>query len=75
MAGALEHVLDREPQIGVPVVGLAEGAGGGAPASFVTAAEIAAQPRPIVRWSASANGRPVRNTAAIGSSSGLRARR
>ena len=27
--GALEDVLDREPQIGVPVVGLAEGAGGG----------------------------------------------
>jgi len=47
----------------------------GASASFVTVAEIAAQPRPIVRWSASAKGRPVKNTAAIGSSSGPRVRR
>ena len=31
-----------------------------------------AQPTPIDRWSASGNGRPVRNTAAIGSSSGDR---
>ena len=36
---------------------------------------IAAQPIPAVRWSASGNGRPVRKTAAIGSSSGVRLRR
>jgi len=36
---------------------------------------IADQPRPAARWSASANGRPVRKMAAIGSSSGLRVRR
>jgi hypothetical protein len=38
----------------------------------VTVDAIAAQPRPAARWSASANGRPVRKTAAIGSSSGER---
>ena len=32
----------------------------------MTVVAIAAQPRPAARWSASANGRPVRNTAAIG---------
>ena len=41
----------------------------------VTVVAIADQPRPAARWSASANGRPVRKTAATGSSSGVRVRR
>ena len=41
----------------------------------VTVVAIADQPRPAARWSASANGRPVRKTAATGNSSGDRARR
>ena len=43
--------------------------------SEVTVVAMAAQPRPAARWSASANGRPVRKTAAIGSSAGDRSRR
>ena len=41
----------------------------------VTVEAIADQPRPAARWSASANGRPVRKIAAIGSSAGVNARR
>ena len=41
----------------------------------VTVVAIADQPRPAARWSASAKGRPVRKTAAIGSSSGERVRK
>ena len=44
-------------------------------ATFPIAVMIADQPRPADRWSASGNGRPVRKTAAIGSSSGVRLRR
>ena len=46
-----------------------------APVSAAIAAIIADQPRPVARWSASGNGRPVRKTAATGSSSGERLRR
>ena len=47
----------------------------GTSARLVTVVAIADQPRPAARWSASAKGRPVRKTAARGSSSGARARR
>jgi hypothetical protein len=42
-----------------------------APATRRTAPLIPDHPTPIVRWSVSGNGRPVRNTAATGSSSGV----
>src|SRR3954453_18615971 len=51
------------------------GAARGTPPSSVTVAAVADQPSPAARWSASANGRPVRKTAAIGNSSGVRLRR
>ena len=47
---------------------------GGLAARSVTVVAIADQPRPAARWSASANGRPVRKTAAMGSSSAVRPR-
>ena len=66
---------DGEAQVGVPVVGGAERDRGRRRRCSATVVTIADQPRPAARWSASGNGRPVRKTAAIGSSSGVRARR
>ena len=59
------------PEVGRAVVGLAERGPRRPSPMAVTVVAIAAQPRPVARWSASANGRPVRKTAAIGSSSGV----
>ena len=47
-------------------------ASGSAPATRSTEPPTPDQPTPIERWSASGNGRPVRKTAAIGSSSSVR---
>ena len=74
MAGRRQDVGDRDAEVGRAVVRLAERR----PfddARSVTVVAIADQPRPVARWSASANGRPVRKIAAIGSSSGDRVRR
>ena len=62
------------PEVGRAVVRLAERRARDI-AGEVTVVAMADQPRPAARWSASANGRPVRKTAAIGSSSGDRSRR
>ena len=53
----------------------AASASASAPATRRIAPDRPDQPRPIERWSVSGNGRPVRKTAAIGSSSGVRAAR
>jgi hypothetical protein len=55
-----EHELDGVASPRAPAV---------VPASCVTVVEIAAQPRPMARWSDSGNGRPERKTAAGRSSS------
>ena len=69
---ALEDVGDGEAEVGVPVVGGAERRRGRPPATSATVVTIADQPRPVARWSASGNGRPVRKTAAIGQLVGRR---
>ena len=69
-----QHVADRRADVGRAVVRRAEGARGRRPPTRATASAIVAQPMPVARWSASGNGRPVRNTTAIGSSSGVEVR-
>ena len=75
MPGLREHLARRRSRR--PTSGRRRGAWprGRRPPRASTEPPSPAQPTPIERWSASGNGRPVRNTAAIGSSSGVRPRR
>ena len=68
--GLGEHLADRGRDVGRAVVGAAEGVGVGAGHAQHRAGDARPSRRRSERWSASGNGRPVRKTAAIGSSSG-----
>ena len=73
VARPAQDVLDGAAEVGRAVVGLAEVGSRIDAGDSATAVAIADQPRPVARWSASGNGRPVRKTAAIGSSSARQA--
>ena len=65
VTGLAEHLGHGDTEVGRAVVRLAERGPWDADEAVMVVA-IADQPSPAARWSASANGRPVRNTAAIG---------
>ena len=73
VAGLLEHLAHRRRDVRGAVVGAPQRIGVRAGDPQDGGGRGPAQPTPIERWSASGNGRPVRNTAAIGSSSGVEA--